>query len=150
MISAVGTAHAAGIVHRDLKPDNIFLVPLPNGKVEPKVLDFGIAKFSTTNPTTEQTANLTNTGAMLGTPCYMAPEQAFGEKDVNHLADIWALGIIIYECLAGARPVDGSNFGQVLKVIMTGAIVPLERVAPGLRRTFHRLVAHLLDLPKIV
>jgi eukaryotic-like serine/threonine-protein kinase len=144
VISAVGTAHAAGIVHRDLKPDNIFLARLGDGSVVPKVLDFGIAKLSAVHGAAEKTADLTTTGTMLGTPCYMAPEQAFGEKDVDHLADVWAMGIIIYECLAGRRPVDGSNFGQVLKVIMTGAIVPLAEVAPELPADVTHLVTRML------
>lgn len=127
VISAIGAAHAAHVVHRDLKPDNLFLVRTEDGSVDVQVLDFGIAKVSTTDA---ESGVLTKTGSMLGTPFYMAPEQLFGEKDVDRRADIWSLGIIAYECLTGRRPTEADNLGQIIKVVTTGAIVPLEKVAP--------------------
>jgi serine/threonine protein kinase len=143
--SAVATAHAAGIVHRDLKPDNIMLHARADGEIEPKVLDFGIAKLNPTEGTpAAATADLTQTGAMMGTPSYMAPEQVFGEKDVDHRADIWAMGVIIYECLAGERPFVGENFGQLIKAIATRSIIPLEQAVPGLPEDVTALVAALL------
>ncbi len=134
VMSAIGTAHALGIVHRDLKPDNIFLTRLGDERVEPMVLDFGIAKLSAMDGDAASTANLTKTGSMLGTPYYMSPEQAFGEKDVDHQADIWSLGVILYECLSGKRPVDGDNFGQLVKVLATGGITPFSQdgAVPGI------------------
>src|SRR4029077_19665405 len=95
VVSAVGTAHAAGIVHRDLKPDNIFLTRDPDGNVQVTVLDFGIAKVTAVEGEAAQTGGLTTTGAMLGTPYYMSPEQVFGEKDIDQTSDIWALGVIL-------------------------------------------------------
>ena len=145
VISAVGTAHAAGIVHRDLKPDNIMLHTGPDGRIEPKVLDFGIAKLSATEGEAAATAHLTNTGAVLGTPYYMAPEQVFGEKDIDQRADVWAMGVIIYECLAGVRPVQGDNFGQLFKAIATGRIAPLESVAPHVPVDVTELVARMVE-----
>ncbi len=145
VISAVGTAHAAGIVHRDLKPDNIMLHTGPDGRIEPKVLDFGIAKLSATEGEAAATAHLTNTGAVLGTPYYMAPEQVFGEKDIDQRADVWAMGVIIYECLAGVRPVQGDNFGQLFKAIATGRIAPLESVAPHVPVEITELVARMVE-----
>jgi eukaryotic-like serine/threonine-protein kinase len=145
VISAVGTAHAAGIVHRDLKPDNIMLHERTDGITEPKVLDFGIAKFSATEGEAAATAHLTNTGAVLGTPYYMAPEQVFGEKDVDQRADVWSMGVILYECLSGVRPIAGENFGQLFKAIAMGRIVPLEQVAPQLPADITRLVARMLE-----
>jgi serine/threonine protein kinase len=127
VISAIGAAHAAHVVHRDLKPDNLFLVRTDDGSVDVQVLDFGIAKVSTTDA---ESGVLTKTGSMLGTPFYMAPEQLFGEKDVDHRADIWSLGIIAYECLTGRRPTEADNLGQIIKVVTTGGIVPLDKVAP--------------------
>ena len=148
VISAVGTAHAAGVVHRDLKPDNIFLAHAPDGstetKIDVKVLDFGIAKFTSAELEAQTAGGLTQTGAMLGTPYYMSPEQAFGENDIDHRADIWALGVILYECLAGQRPVEGDNVGQVIKVIVTGGIVPLEKAMPSLPRDVTDLVGRML------
>jgi serine/threonine protein kinase len=144
VVSAVGTAHAVGIVHRDLKPDNIFLSPLAGGKSAVRVLDFGIAKLTATEGDAALTMGLTQTGDMLGTPHYMAPEQASGESDIDHRTDVWALGVILYECLAGVRPVQGNNLGQLLKRIITGAIVPLGEIAPQAPEDLKALVASML------
>jgi eukaryotic-like serine/threonine-protein kinase len=132
VLSAIGTAHAAGVVHRDIKPDNVFLCALPDGTIEPKVLDFGIAKLAAREGEGAATASLTHTGALLGTPYYMAPEQVFGEKDVDQRADVWAVGVMLYECISGKRPIDGDNLGQLFKMIVTGTVTPLECVAPNL------------------
>jgi serine/threonine-protein kinase len=142
--SAVGCAHALGIVHRDLKPENIFLAESPSGR-EVKVLDFGIAKLTASEGDAAHTGATTGTGAILGTPYYMAPEQLFGERDVDHRADIWAIGIIFYEALAGQRPTRGDNVGQVYKVIMTDAIVPLRQRAPHLPEPVLELVDRMLS-----
>ncbi len=127
VVSAIGTAHAHGIVHRDIKPENLFVT---RGDVV-KVLDFGIAKVRSTGAPAEGAA-LTATGSVLGTPAYMAPEQIFGEKDVDHRADIWALGLVLYECLSGRSPTrdQAANVGQVLKTILARPIPPLSEVAP--------------------
>ena len=132
IVSAIGTAHAAGIVHRDIKPDNVFLHQRPDSEVEPKVLDFGIAKLSAPEGAAAATAHLTSTGAVMGTPYYMAPEQVFGEKDLDQRADIWAIGVVAYECLTGKRPFDGDNVGQLFKAVVQGKVTPLEDVAPHL------------------
>jgi len=126
--SAIGCAHALGIVHRDLKPENIFLAISPSGQ-EVKVLDFGIAKLTASEGDAAHSGAITGTGAILGTPYYMAPEQLFGEKDIDHRADIWALGIIFYEALTGQRPTQGQNVGQIYKIVVTGAIVTSSRTA---------------------
>jgi serine/threonine-protein kinase len=144
VVSAVGTAHAAGVVHRDLKPDNIFLVKEQEGTTTVKVLDFGIAKVLATEDGA-QTGNLTGTGAMLGTPYYMSPEQIFGERDIDHRADIWALGVIFYECLSGKRPTQADNIGQILKIISKNAIKPLDVVLPTLPKDLTDLVARMLS-----
>jgi serine/threonine-protein kinase len=123
---AVAAAHARGIVHRDLKPDNVFLAR-EDGEVVPKVLDFGIAKLA--DPERD---GVTATGVTLGTPCYMAPEQGFGERDIDGRADVWALGVVLYQCLSGIRPLEADNLGQFLKRLMTTAIVPLGELEPDL------------------
>jgi eukaryotic-like serine/threonine-protein kinase len=144
VVSAVGTAHAGGIVHRDLKPDNIFLADDGNGGTVVKVLDFGIAKVLSIESDAAQSGGLTGTGALLGTPYYMAPEQIFGDHDIDWRADAWALGIILYECLSGRRPTEADNIGQILKIVMTDGIVPLQKVAPQTPTDVTLLVQHLL------
>ena len=134
--SGVRAAHALGIIHRDLKPDNVFL--LADGRV--KVIDFGIAKELRTEGETELTA----TGAMLGTLHYMAPEQVFGDVDIDERADVWALGVVLYECIAGHRPTEGSGSGQVLKAIMTRTFPPLSVASPGFPEESSNMIALML------
>ncbi len=111
VVSAVGTAHAQGVVHRDLKPENIFLAE-PNERV--CVLDFGLAKILP-DSLGLTAGELTRTGERLGTPAYMAPEQVFGESDVDQRVDVWAIGTIIFECVVGARPHAAVGLGQVAR-----------------------------------
>jgi serine/threonine-protein kinase len=147
VIDAVLAIHEQGIVHRDLKPDNVFITRTTNGALDVKVLDFGIAKI--TGPIdSETTPALTKTGTMMGTPYYMAPEQIFGDKDVDVRADVWALGVMLYECLAGSRPTEAEGVGQVVKVIATDAIVPLDRAAPGVPLDLAELDAEMLSRNK--
>jgi serine/threonine-protein kinase len=111
---ALARAHQSGIVHRDLKPDNIFLVR-ESGEDLVKVLDFGIAKKL--GVLSGDSGVRTSTGAMLGTPYYMSPEQALGKGTIDHRTDIWSLGIIAYECLLGWRPFDSDTLGSLLMAI---------------------------------
>ncbi len=143
VVSAVGTAHTHGVVHRDLKPENIFLVETPDG-INIKVLDFGIAKIGATEDG-GQTGALTATGTMLGTPFYMSPEQAFGEKRIDHRADIWSLGVVMYRCLSGQLPTRADNLGQILKIIMTRSIPKLAAVAPDVPVELCQLVDSMLS-----
>ncbi|MGH7272620.1 MAG: serine/threonine-protein kinase, partial [Polyangiaceae bacterium] len=142
--AAVGTAHSLGIVHRDLKPENIFLVAGADMAGGVKVLDFGVAKLLSTDGDAADTASLTGTGSALGTPCYMAPEQATGEKDIDARADIWAIGVIAYECLAGMRPVEGSGIGKVVMKLMTEGIKPIDQVVTDLPAEASALVMRML------
>jgi len=113
--SALAAAHAKGIVHRDLKPDNLFLVPVPSDPTREmiKVLDFGIAKLQTL-PTGG--GMQTRTGTLMGTPVYMSPEQCLGTKTVDHRSDIYALGIIMFEMLAGRPPFISDGFGELVNM----------------------------------
>jgi eukaryotic-like serine/threonine-protein kinase len=138
VVSAVGTAHAHGVIHRDLKPDNIFIADEGERTVV-KVLDFGVAKLVSTEE--QATGALTATGALVGTPGYMSPEQLGGERDVDHRADIWSIGAIVYEALTGVRALNADNIGQMLKLLYTGGIPPVSQRAPGLPRQ----LAHLVD-----
>jgi serine/threonine-protein kinase len=122
IIDALAVAHERGIVHRDLKPDNVFLTRLLDGKLQPKVLDFGIAKL-------EQNVapKLTLEGTVLGSPAYMAPEQARGESQIDARADIWALGVALYETVTGSCPFTGQNYQALLWAILGTEPEPLAR-----------------------
>jgi len=120
---AMTRAHDAGIVHRDLKPDNIFIVPEGDDEVV-KVLDFGIAKRTVSEADSGSASN-TRTGALLGTPFYMSPEQARGNKRIDHRSDLWSMGVIVFECLTGFRPFDSEGLGDLLlKICSDPAPVP--------------------------
>ena len=101
-------AHAIGLVHRDLKPENVLVEEHADGRSTPRIVDFGIAVLRDTDDAVTEGRRLTVTGSVLGTPMYMAPEQARGES-VDHRADLFALGVIVYELLAGKPPFEGSG-----------------------------------------
>jgi len=122
VVSGVGAAHTAGVVHRDLKPDNIFLAKI-SGQESPRILDFGLARALAGSPSPLGSV-ATQSGALLGTPAYMAPEQFFGERDLDHRIDVWAIGIIAHELLTGARPFPGDSFGQIGKLLLADTPSP--------------------------
>ena len=119
---ALAEAHSHGIVHRDLKPANLFLAELPGGGRSIKVLDFGISKL---NPAGAAVARLTSTKAMLGTPYYMAPEQLTSARTVDPRADVWALGIVLYELLSGDVPFGGETLAELCVAVLQAAPTPL-------------------------
>jgi eukaryotic-like serine/threonine-protein kinase len=145
ILSALEAAHARGIIHRDLKPDNVFLARSPTNGIDVKVLDFGIAKVTTLGENDAEAAALTRTDSMLGTPYYMAPEQVYGEKDIDARSDLWAMGILMYECLAGVRPTEANNLGQIFKLITIGPMAPLPEKAPNVPASFAKVVAWCLE-----
>ena len=126
VLAALGAAHAAGIIHRDIKPDNVFLTQAPAFRDLVKVLDFGVAKLEG-----ESGGRLTGTGAMLGTPAYMAPEQARGAA-IDHRADLYAVGATMYQALSGRMPHDAPSFPAMLFAIVEEAPAPLTQLRPDL------------------
>lgn len=135
VLRALAHGHKMHIVHRDLKPDNIFLTASKNGIV-PVVLDFGIAKMVDAGEQSVETV----TGAILGTPQYMAPEQALGSNESAATLDVYAMGVVVFECLSGRRPIDGPNPAAILARLVTGQIPSLATIAPDLPPTIVSVV----------
>ncbi|KAB2889245.1 MAG: serine/threonine protein kinase, partial [Kofleriaceae bacterium] len=117
---ALSASHKSNIVHRDLKPDNIILIQRGREKDFVKLLDFGIAKLTGDQPGSRRT----RTGLVMGTPAYMSPEQCEGRGNVDHRADIYALGIVLYEMITGRVPFYGEGYGEVLVQHLTQAPPP--------------------------
>jgi serine/threonine protein kinase len=133
---ALQRAHDAGIIHRDLKPENIFLVRTPDDDDEiAKVLDFGIAKIKAA-PGEEGLSSSTKTGAVLGTPYYMSPEQARGLRNIDHRSDLWSLGVIAHKCVTGVLPFEGESVGDLLVKICTSPLPTPSVTMPGLPASF--------------
>jgi serine/threonine-protein kinase len=129
---ALQRAHEAGIIHRDLKPENIFLVRSPDDDDEiAKVLDFGIAKTSGGID-----GSNTKTGAMLGTPYYMSPEQAQGTRAVDARSDLWSLAVIAFQALSGKLPFESEALGDLLVKIIVAPIPSPREFAPDLPPSF--------------
>jgi serine/threonine-protein kinase len=120
-------AHAAGVVHRDLKPENILLTAHADGRLLVKLLDFGIARQGDGSG---ESITATDTG--IGTAAYMAPEQARGDKSLDAATDVYALGAVVYEALAGRRPYDGGSYNETLFLILNRSHKPLVELRPDL------------------
>jgi serine/threonine protein kinase len=112
VIDAVAEAHLRGVIHRDIKPENVFLAKGPRGPV-PKLLDFGISKIRSSD------LRATEVGIMMGTPAYMPPEQIQGARDADPRSDVWALGVMLFELLAGRMPFDAEDAPQLFLAIAT-------------------------------
>jgi len=133
--AAVVEAHKAGITHRDLKPQNIFLAVGPH-VTQPKVLDFGISKGNEV----VGAGTLTGTGAMIGTPFYLAPEQIMDTRAAGPNSDQYALGVIMYECLTGQRPYEAENLFVVFQAIVGGNPLPPSQRQPGIPAALEGIV----------
>jgi serine/threonine-protein kinase len=142
ILDGLAAAHAAGIVHRDLKPANIFLVRgQPDGLDFVKLLDFGVSKLSDHH---HQSMSLTSTGMVVGTPHYMAPEQAKGSRDVDGRADLYATGVILYECLVGQVPFHAGSFNELIFKIVLQPAPPVETLAPDVDPELATIIAKVL------
>jgi len=136
VLAALEAAHALGVIHRDLKPENVF-VTFSGGRPILKLIDFGIAKARRLDPTQK---SLTVAGVVMGTAEYMAPEQARSADKVDARADIYAAGVMLYEMIAGTRPVNGDDARVIALRVERGDIVPLVQAAPDTPREIAGLV----------
>lgn len=126
ILSGLEAAHALGVVHRDLKPDNVFITPSTGGPVC-KLLDFGIAKLKQS-----ENKGLTRPGALMGTPEYMSPEQLYSADRVDHRADLYSIGVMLFEMLAGERPAIGEDAAAIVGNVMAGKVKRLSDLDPSL------------------
>jgi serine/threonine-protein kinase len=125
LCKALDRIHEIGVVHRDLKPGNVFLTKV-DGDLVVKLVDFGIAKNA------QASFKTTSTGALLGTPLYMSPEQVLSTKDVGPASDLYSLAVVVYECLTGQPPFTGETLGAIHVAITQGRYTPASKLVPGL------------------
>jgi serine/threonine protein kinase len=141
MLSALAAAHGAGVVHRDLKPDNVFLSRTRSGEMRPKIVDFGIGKLS--SPTGND-LRLTETGQTVGTPLYMAPEQFRAASVVGPAADLYALGVLVYEMLTGELPFQATHVFELVLLHATERARDPKTLRPDLPQAVADVVLKLL------
>lgn len=140
VVEAIGEAHKAGIVHRDIKPSNVFLTRQDRG-IAGKVLDFGISRVGT--PADD--VRLTRTTAVLGSPAYMAPEQVQSARNATARSDVWSIGVMMYELLAGELPFRGETSSEVMVNVCSKDPVSLHEAAPGIASGLAKVVSRCLS-----
>ncbi len=148
LLDGLAAAHRAGIIHRDLKPDNVFILKEKAGRPNyVKIIDFGISKFH--HGMEDGEMNMTQTGTLMGTPFYMSPEQAKGSTELDHRIDIYAVGVILYECLSGRVPYDANNFNELILKLAFQPAPPITtfvpNIDPRLAEIVHGALAHDRD-----
>jgi tRNA A-37 threonylcarbamoyl transferase component Bud32 len=136
LLAGLGAAHAADIVHRDLKPANVFLAGNRSVGDYVKILDFGVSKFAVAG----DDMGMTGAGSVLGTPFYMSPEQAKGARHIDHRSDLYAVGVILYECVTGKVPFEAETLNELIFRIVLEAPPPVESLVAGLDPAFTAIV----------
>ena len=144
LADALAFAHENGIVHRDLKPANLMVKPTDHQRLIVTLLDLGVAK-----PMMEGGTKLTATGASVGTPHFMAPEQLFGEAGVDGRADVWALGVLFFRLLTGRLPINGSRVGEVYKAIVRRQKADLGELLPELPHELAQLYRDMTHFERL-
>jgi serine/threonine-protein kinase len=140
---ALAEAHAAGIVHRDLKPQNLFLARTVGDGFKVKVLDFGVSK-SMAAMSGAAAGSLTHTRAMLGSPLYMAPEQMRSSRNVDARADVWALGVVLFELLTNARPFEAETLPELCLMVVSDPARPVSDLRPDVPALLCEVIARCL------
>ena len=144
LLAALDAAHTAGIIHRDLKPDNVYLLRSRGGVADfVKLLDFGISKFNQLSG--DGGFSMTRTGAVMGTPYYMSPEQAKGAKDADHRVDLYAAGVILYESVTGEVPFNADTFNELLFKIVLEEPRPVQQLAPQIDPGFAGIITKAMS-----
>jgi eukaryotic-like serine/threonine-protein kinase len=140
VLSGLIAAHEKGILHRDIKPENIFLARRPGCPAIAKILDFGVSKMMPQFLNGEEQLDLTRTGMVMGTPYYMSPEQARGERNLDGRVDVYACGVMMYEALAGRRPFLAPNYNALLLSIINTAPKALRELRPSIPRALEVVI----------
>jgi len=141
IVDVLVAVHASGIIHRDLKPDNVFLQRLPDGSERVKLLDFGIAKI-----VDHELGTQTKTGVAMGTPFFLAPEQATNAKDIDARADVYSVGVLLFHALTGELPYQADSFGDLVRQLYTRGPRPLGAIRPSLPPDLVSLVDRCLSV----
>ena len=144
-LEALSEAHTRGLVHRDLKPGNLFLTPKDDGAVAVKVLDFGIAKSLTEVDASTSDVSLTAPRTLLGSPLYMSPEQLRDASGVDVRADVWAMGVVLFECLTGRAPFESASVPELYAKILNEPAPSVRSLVPGVPAAVDALVARCLE-----
>ncbi len=147
-LDAIAEAHSLGIVHRDLKPSNLFLAERADGRRIVKVLDFGISKMDPLLEARKPHHKLTATRTVLGSPSYMSPEQLKSSRDVDARADIWSLGVVLYELISGTTPFEAETAGGIFTKVVSEDPRPLgdgHGEAPGLEQIIRRCLRRKVE-----
>ena len=142
VLSGLHAAHEKGIIHRDIKPENVFLSERVGCPPLAKILDFGVSKVMSEHAQASNFSDVevTRTGVVLGTPYYLAPEQARGERTLDARVDLYACGVLLYEALTGRRPFRAANYNALLISILTSTPRPAREIRPDLPAGFSRVL----------